>query len=62
MVKVVCVLHLHNNVAFTFKSYGNTERFIPEGFELGTTLRQPNGSIVAAIKEGPKISHSIQFV
>ena len=33
---------LHDNVAFVFKSNGNTKKkkkgFIPKGFELGTTL------------------------
>ena len=47
-VKVLCVFHLHDNIAFTFKWYGNTwtNRFIPKGFELGTTLSQPNRSIM----------------
>ena len=39
--RVLCELHLHDNVAFTFKRQGNTngtKRFIPKGFELGTTL------------------------
>ena len=39
-VKVLCVLHLYNNEAFTFKSYGNTwnKTFYSKGFELDTTL------------------------
>ena len=38
--KILCVLYLHYNMAFTFKWYGipETKRFIPNGFELGTTL------------------------
>ena len=39
-VKILCVLYLHYNVAFTFKcmKIPETKRFIPRGFELGTTL------------------------
>ena len=40
--KILCVLHLHYNVAFTFKindmEIPETKRFNPKGFELGTTL------------------------
>ena len=39
-VKILCVLYLHYNVAFTFKCMEIPEikSFIPKGFELGTTL------------------------
>ena len=39
-VKILCVLYLHYNVAFSFKcmEIPETKRFIPKGFELGTTL------------------------
>ena len=39
-VKILCVLYLHYNVAFTFKcmEIPETKSFIPRGFELGTTL------------------------
>ena len=39
-VKIICVLYLHYNVVFTFNDMENpeTKRFIPKGFELGTTL------------------------
>ena len=46
-VKIHCVLYLHHNVAFSFKcmEIPETKSFIPKGFELGTTLSQPNRSI-----------------
>ena len=41
-VKILCVLYLHYNVAFTFKindmEIPKTKRFNPKGFELGTKL------------------------
>ena len=39
-VKILCVLYLHYNVAFSFKcmEIPETKSFIPKGFELGTTL------------------------
>ena len=37
------MFHLHDNIAFTFNDL--IIRFIPERFELGTTLSQPNLSI-----------------
>ena len=38
--KILCVLYLHYNVAFTFKcmEIPETKRFIPKGFESGTTM------------------------
>ena len=38
-VKILCVLYLHYNVAFTFKcmEIPETKSFISRGFELGTT-------------------------
>ena len=47
-VKILCVLYLHYNVAFTFKcmEIPKTKSFIPRGFELGTTFSEPNRSIV----------------
>ena len=38
--KILCVLYLHYNVAFTFKcmEIPETKSFIPKGFELGTAL------------------------
>ena len=46
-VKIHCVLYLHHNVAFSFKcmEIPETKSSIPKGFELGTTLSQPNRSI-----------------
>ena len=40
MVKILCVLYLHHNVAFSFKcmEIPGTKSFTPKGFELGTTL------------------------
>ena len=39
-VKILCVLYLHYNVAFSFKcmEIPETKSFNPKGFELGTTL------------------------
>ena len=39
-VKILCVLYLHYNVAFSFKcmEIPETKSFISKGFELGTTL------------------------
>ena len=39
-VKILCVLYLHYNVAFTFKcmEIPETKSGFPRGFELGTTL------------------------
>jgi len=39
-VKIICVLYVHYNVVFTSNDMENpeTKRFIPKGFELGTTL------------------------
>ena len=39
-VKILCVLYLHYNAAFSFKcmEMPETKSFIPKGFELGTTL------------------------
>ena len=39
-VKILYLLYLHYNVAFSFKcmEIPETKRFIPKGFELGTTL------------------------
>ena len=39
-VKILCVLYLHYNVAFSFKcmEIPETKSFIPKGFESGTTL------------------------
>ena len=39
-VKILCVLYLHFNVAFTFDDMEipETKLFIPRGFEVGTTL------------------------
>ena len=39
--KILCVLYLHYNVAFTFindMEIPETKCFIPKGFELDTTL------------------------
>ena len=46
-VKILCVLYLHYNVAFSFKcmEIPETKSFIPKGFELSTTLSWPNRSI-----------------
>ena len=39
-VKIVCVLYLHYNVAFTCDmEIPETKRFIPKGFELGNWLQ-----------------------
>ena len=40
-IKILCVLYLHDNVAFIFLNdmeIPATKRFISKGFELGTTL------------------------
>ena len=39
-IKILCVLYLHYNVAFSFKcmEIPKTKSFIPKGFELGTTF------------------------
>ena len=39
-VKILCVLYLHYNVAFSFKcmEIPETNSFNPKRFELGTTL------------------------
>ena len=49
-VEILCVLYFHYNFAFSFKcmEIPETKSFIPKGFELGTTLSQPNWSIEIA--------------
>ena len=39
-VKILCILYLHYNVAFTFNDMDipETKSFIPKGYELGATL------------------------
>ena len=46
-IKVLCVLHLHDNVASHLNDMEilGTKRFILKGFELGTTLSYPNRSM-----------------